>query len=75
MGEREGPKVTWDSQSIADLNFGYQINEEIEVSFDILNLTDELYVENTFQNTVNKLTGSAVLGAPRTAVLTLNWKI
>ncbi len=75
MGKREGPKVTWESQSIADINFAYQVTEEIKVSFDILNVTDELYVENTFQNTVNKLTGSAVLGAPRTAVLTLNWKI
>jgi iron complex outermembrane receptor protein len=75
MSEREGPKVTWDSQSIADLNFGYQIAENINVSFDILNVTDEFYVENTFQNTVNKLTGSAVLGAPRTAVITLNWAI
>lgn len=74
VGEREGPLVDWDSYTIADLNIGYHINEEVELSFDILNIFDKKYIENTSTPIVNKLTGGAVLGAPLTGVLTLNWK-
>ena len=75
VGEREGPRVDWDSHSITDLNFGYTISEGLDLSLDILNVTDEKYVENTSTNTVNRLSGAAVLGAPLTAAFTLNWSI
>jgi iron complex outermembrane receptor protein len=75
VGEREGPRVDWGSHSITDLNFGYTINGGLDLSFDILNVLDEQYVENTSTNTVNRLSGAAVLGAPLTAAFTLNWKI
>ena len=75
IGEREGPKVDWDSYVIFDLNFSYPVKDGIDLSFDILNVTDKKYVENTSSNTVNTLGGGAVLGAPRTAVLTLHWNV
>lgn len=75
VGEHEGPSVDWDSYTIADLNLGYSFSETLELSFDILNLADERYVENTSTPVVNRLTGGAVLGAPRTASLTLKWKL
>ena len=75
VDDREGPLVDFDSYGIADLNVSYPINEDLTVAFDILNVTDEEYVENTSTNTVNRLTGGAVLGPPRTAVLTLRWSV
>lgn len=75
VGTRVGPSVDWDSYSIADLNFSYPINDQISLSFDILNLANERYVENTVFNPVNRLTGGAVMGPPRTAVLTFDWKM
>ncbi|MEM7503475.1 MAG: TonB-dependent siderophore receptor [Pseudomonadota bacterium] len=75
VGEREGPNVDWGSYTIADLNVSYPINESFDLQFDVLNVTDELYIENTVFNPVNRLTGGAVLGPPLTAVLTLNWRM
>ncbi len=75
VGEREGTIVDWDSYTIADLNFSYPVTESVDVSFDILNVTNEEYVENTSTPTVNRLAGGAVLGAPRTAALTLRLKM
>jgi iron complex outermembrane receptor protein len=75
VGDREGPSVDWDRYSVVDLNFGYSFSETLELSFDILNVADERYVENTSTPVVNRLTGGAVLGAPRTASLTLKWKL
>jgi iron complex outermembrane receptor protein len=74
VGEVEGSLVSWDSYMIVDLNLGYSVNEDIDISFDILNIGDEKYVENTTVSTVNRLTGLAVLGAPTTAVLALKWR-
>lgn len=75
VGEREGPRVDWDSHSITDLNVGYTISDGLDLSLDILNVLGEQYVENTSTNTVNRLSGAAVLGAPLTAAFTLNWRI
>ncbi|MEM8659554.1 MAG: TonB-dependent siderophore receptor, partial [Pseudomonadota bacterium] len=71
IGDRDGQLVDFDSYTIWDLNFGYQINDAWDVSLDILNVADEKYVENTTTNTVNRLTGGAVLGPPLTTVLTV----
>lgn len=75
VGEQEGPLVDWNSYAVIDFNLGYQINDSVELSFDILNVADKKYVENTSTPVVNRLTGGAVLGAPLTAVLTLNWTL
>lgn len=74
LGDRNGPLATWDAVTIADLNFGYPVMESLEVSLDVLNVTDEKYVENTATNSVNSLGSGAVLGAPRTYALSLDWK-
>lgn len=73
VGKREGPVVDFDSYTIADVNISYPINDDLVVSFDILNVADELYVENS-SSFAQKLSGGSVLGAPRTAVLTLRSK-
>ncbi|MEM7704020.1 MAG: TonB-dependent siderophore receptor [Pseudomonadota bacterium] len=73
VGDRDGPVVTWDSYTIADLNLAYPINDRLGLSFNLLNFTDEEYIENTVFNPVNRLSGGAVLGPPRTAVVTLKW--
>lgn len=74
VGERSGPYTDFDSYAVYDLNFAYPITNDIELSFDILNVTDELYLENA-SAFAQRMTGGSVLGAPRTAVLTLNWTL
>lgn len=73
VGESEGWKRTWDGYNVADLHANYPITENINVSLGVLNLTDEKYIDNTRTSGVNKFTYGAVLGAPRTVVMTLRW--
>lgn len=70
VDERDGPVVTFESYRIADFNLAYPINDAWEIAFDILNITDERYLENVASFAQN-ITGGLVLGPPRTAVLTL----
>ena len=58
---------------MADLNLAYPITDDFNMALDILNITDEEYVENATPNTVNRLTGGAVIGPPLTAVMTLRY--
>ncbi|MEM7000812.1 MAG: TonB-dependent receptor [Pseudomonadota bacterium] len=62
----------FDSYSVADINFSYPIRENLTVAFDILNIGDETYIETA--SAFAGPTGGAVLGAPRTAVLTFRSK-
>ncbi len=73
VGDREGPVVDFDSYTIADINIAYEFSDGIVASLDILNANDEFYVENSASFAQN-LTAGSVLGAPRTAVLTLRAK-
>lgn len=70
VGEREGPYTDYDSYTIADINISYPIKENMTVAVDILNVSDEFYLENAASFAQN-LSGGSVLGPPRTAVLTL----
>ena len=72
-GDSDGPLVNWDSYAIVDLNFGYEITDDLELSLDILNVTNEKYIENTSNSTVNTLSEAAILGAPLTTALSLSW--
>ena len=62
----------FDSYTIADLNVSYPVRENIDVSFDVLNLFDETYVENADSNPGQSFTYGTVLGAPLTAVFTVS---
>ncbi len=73
VGDRDGPVTEFESYTVTDLNFSYPIKKDLDVSFDILNVTDELYLENSASFAQN-LNGGSVLGPPRTAVLTLRTK-
>ncbi|NQZ22621.1 MAG: TonB-dependent siderophore receptor [Colwellia sp.] len=66
---------TWDGYTVADFSAKYPISDNISLSLGILNLTDELYIENTYTTGVNKYAYGAVLGAPRTVTMTLNWNM
>ncbi|MEO0421959.1 MAG: TonB-dependent receptor [Pseudomonadota bacterium] len=70
VGEREGPVVDFESYTVTDVNLSYAIGENLILAFDVLNVTDERYLENTASFAQN-LTAGSVLGPPRTAVLTL----
>jgi len=73
VGESEGWTKTWGSYNVADLNFAYRVTDDIKVSLDVLNLTDELYIENTASSGVNRYSYGAVFGAPRTVTMSLRW--
>jgi iron complex outermembrane receptor protein len=75
VGQKETNDFDWDSTAIADLNFGYNIKEGLDLSLDVLNVFDELYVENSSSNSGNARYYGAVLGAPRTAVISLSWEL
>ncbi|MEM0910317.1 MAG: TonB-dependent receptor [Pseudomonadota bacterium] len=70
IDERKGPFSTYDSYTVSDINVSYPINGNIDLSLDILNVTDELYLENA-ASFAQRLNGGSVLGPPRTAVLTI----
>lgn len=70
VGKRKGPVVDFASYSVWDINIAYPLNDKLEVAFDILNVTNELYLEN-MAGFAQNLTGGAVLGPPRTAAITL----
>lgn len=74
VGDRDGPVVEFSSYTVADINLRYPVNERLTVSFDIHNVGDEFCVENA-ASFAQRLTAGSVLGAPRTAVLTLRWKL
>lgn len=67
------PDHQWDGYNVADFSASYPVTENIELSLSVLNLTDKKYIENTQVSGVNKFRYGAVLGAPRTAALTLRW--
>lgn len=73
VGDRDGPVVDFDSYTIADINFKYPLTDRTEVAFDILNVNDEEYIENSASFAQN-ITAGSVLGPPRTAVLTFRSK-
>ncbi|MEM7360236.1 MAG: TonB-dependent siderophore receptor [Pseudomonadota bacterium] len=57
------------SHTVADLNASYAIKENMTIALDFLNVTDELYIETA--SAFAGPSGGAVLGSPRTAVVTL----
>ena len=67
--------TTWDGYTVADFSAKYPVSENISLSLGILNLTDELYIENTYTTGVNKYAYGAILGAPRTVTMTFNWNM
>jgi len=73
VGDSEGWTRTWDAYNVADLNFSYPVTDDIKVSLDVLNLTDELYIENTASSGPNRHSYGAVFGAPRTVTMSLRW--
>ena len=70
VGERNGPIADFESYTIVDLNFSYPIMKNTTVHLDVLNVSDERYVESS-AGFAQRLNGGAVLGPPRTAVLTV----
>jgi len=66
---------TWDGYTVADISAKYPVSDNISLSLGVLNLTDELYIENTYTTGVNKYSYGAILGAPRTVTMTLNWNM
>jgi outer membrane receptor for monomeric catechols len=69
-----GDKLVFADYYVLDLNVGYQITDDLDVQLDILNLTNEKYLENTTGFAANMNSGNT-LGAPLTAAVTLNWTI
>lgn len=73
-GERESgvaPGITFDSYTVADVKVAYGFRNGMQLSLDVLNVTDELYLESTGGLT-GRLTGSSNFGPPLTAVVTLS---
>ncbi|MEM9623468.1 MAG: TonB-dependent receptor, partial [Pseudomonadota bacterium] len=70
--DERGLDAVFDSHTIADLNLSYALNNDTSVSLDVLNINDEEYIETA--SAFAGPSGGAVLGAPRTAVLTLRTK-
>lgn len=62
--------VSFDSYTLADINISYPIRENLEIALDVLNVTDELYLESA-GGFNGRLTGGSLFGDPRTAVVTL----
>ncbi|MEM1141789.1 MAG: TonB-dependent receptor [Pseudomonadota bacterium] len=73
VGKREAPLTDFDSYTVGDINISYPLNDRMELAFDLLNFTDELYLENV-ASFAQALTGGLVLGPPRTAVVTFRGK-
>ena len=66
-----GEVGVFDSYTIADINISYPVRDNLDLSFDVLNVFDETYVENADSVPGQGFTYGTILGAPRTAVLTL----
>ncbi len=69
-----GDKLVFADYYVLDLNVGYQITDDLDVQFDVLNVTNEKYLESTTGFAANMNSGNT-LGAPLTASVTLNWTI
>lgn len=72
-GDRESgvvPGITFDSYTVADVKVAYGFRNGMQLSLDVLNVTDEQYLESTGGLT-GRLTGSSNFGQPVTAVVTL----
>lgn len=62
--------ITIKGYTIADASVSYPLTDNVDLSFNILNITDELYIENGNSSLGRNLNSGTVLGPPRTAVLT-----
>lgn len=63
--------ISIDGYTIVDAGLSYKVSRAMNLSLDLLNLTDERYIENGASSLGRSLTGGAVLGQPLTAVFTI----
>jgi iron complex outermembrane receptor protein len=63
--------ITIDGYTVVDAGLSYKVNRAVNLSLDLLNLTDERYIENGASSLGRSLTGGAALGQPLTAVFTV----
>ena len=69
-----GDNLVFDDYYVLDINVGYQIMDNMDVQLDILNVTNEKYLENTTGFAARMNSGNN-LGEPLTAAITFNWLI
>lgn len=75
VGDRDSAveDVTFDDYTVTDVKIAYTMNNGLQLSIDVLNVTDEDYLESAGAMD-GRLTGQSQFGAPRTAVFTTRYR-